>query len=282
MYASMNGRPFNSIKAAQSIMDSAEGSLNPFGGGETLLNKISPTLIRPIVELSENKDFMGRPIAPERSPYSVGRSESSRYFSSVSPISKEVAKQWNSFWGGDEVKPSSTLLGHVPFTDVSLTDVSPEYLDYFVSYFGGGLGSEFVKASSVIGAVAEGVLPDPNTTPVFSRFVGQTNDWYNYSRYHELRESALVVKQQLKHYTALKDTAKVRELQRDSKGLLQLSRMVSATDKKLNVLRRKESKLKKNKALSATERESQVGAMTEARNAALLQFLKTAKQNDLL
>jgi len=113
---------------AITIMD----SFNPVGGAQNLLNMIAPTTMDPVVDLFMNKDYAGRPIAPEQSQYGPQVPNSQRYWNSVSPAYKAVTDFLSTASGGTGVEPG-------------LIEISPEWLDYGFGVAWGAAGTFYER-----------------------------------------------------------------------------------------------------------------------------------------
>jgi len=113
---------------AVTIMD----SFNPVGGAQNILNMVMPTAGDPVVDLFLNKDYAGRPIAPEQSQYGPQVPNSQRYWNSVSPAYKAVTDFLSTATGGTGVEPG-------------LIEISPEWLDYGFGVAWGAAGTFYER-----------------------------------------------------------------------------------------------------------------------------------------
>ena len=104
-------------------------AFNPIGGTGKKLADYLPTVLKPLSEIDTNRDYKGDPIKPDYDiPGMAKRRESSKYFKSVSPASKEITDFLNEFTGGDEI-----VAGDI--------DISPEYIDHLSKFITGGAGT---------------------------------------------------------------------------------------------------------------------------------------------
>jgi hypothetical protein len=269
IYNAMIGRPTNAGQTALSLSSTALDTLSPFGGGSGILSAMTPTVLKPVVELSTNKDFMGRPIIPNEAPYGLQKPMSQRYFGSTTGQSKEITALLNELTGGDLVKSGAL-------------DISPAHLDYFASYLTGGLGRTLGQSTDSVYKLAEGIVPDAKDAPVLNRFVGEKNDWYDFSRYLALRETVLTVEKQLKTYTELKDAKHVAEIRAESPKIISLIPEISRADKQLNALRRMESDVKKNNQMTSEAKQTKLQLLMDKRNQILQKALLSANNKKLL
>ena len=113
------------VQKAASFISSAISAFNPVGGGmptgdaKGAAQMVTPTVVRPVVDLVVNQNFAGTPISRENNfpgykkpNYLQGRDRTPAYWTSA-------AKAMNDWTGGDTVKPGAVNL-------------SPEQLAYLV------------------------------------------------------------------------------------------------------------------------------------------------------
>jgi len=114
------------IDATSKMFMSIYGQISPFQGA-TMLQAAAPTILDPIAQNVENKNFLGKNIKPDQPKFLPSKKESDLYFSSVRPTSLWVSKKLNEWTGG-----SAAEKGKI--------DISPEVLDHYYDAIGGGTG----------------------------------------------------------------------------------------------------------------------------------------------
>lgn len=125
--AAANGRA-QEDSLGMDVLEAAIQSFSPVQGAD-LLQTVTPTIGRPLVEIVTNKDFAGNPIRPQQSPFDRTPSpRSEQTFASVDPTLKAVTQGLNRATGGDSVRPGAI-------------DVSAEDVEHVLKFLGGGLGS---------------------------------------------------------------------------------------------------------------------------------------------
>lgn len=149
-------------------------AFNPVGGSNNVLNFFAPTVLDPIVELYNNKDFAGRPIYKEGSSYAAGLPSSQMYFNSASGWAVWTTDQLNKLFGGNEVRPGAV-------------DWSPDILDYLLEYFGGGTArfvNDMVSAPSVL------MSDDPSVReiPLIRKFYGNVTTENDLEAFMKIRD----------------------------------------------------------------------------------------------
>ena len=165
VYDVANGRK-TPIKGTTEILLSIYNQFSPIQGA-TISQALSPTFFDPIVQGIENKNFMATPIKPEQAKYQPAKKESDLYFSSVRPISKDMATWLNENSGGTDIKA-----GYI--------DISPEYIDHYFDAFTGGTGRFIAN----VGTTTRSLVDDEQkyeirNTPFVRSFVGEPREKRN-------------------------------------------------------------------------------------------------------
>ncbi len=151
-------------EAMKRIFSAANDAFNPLGGG-SLGQFISPTASDPFVQIAENKNFFGAPIKPEQPQWGPKKPESQLHFKSVRKPSKAFTDWLNKTTGGTE-----ELSGKI--------DISPETIDHFVDWAGGGLG-RFIANTLTTGEslLKEGDFPEMNNVPMIRQMIKTPHEW---------------------------------------------------------------------------------------------------------
>lgn len=148
-------------------------AFNPIGGSDSLLNILSPTITDPIVDLTLNKDFTGKPIMPNQSPYGPEEPDNQRYFNSVGPHWRAITDFFNSATGGDEVMPGAV-------------DVSPETLEYLAGTVVGSAGGFLDR---IVNLTTKGFDDTEEVTandiPLARKVVGGKPSWVDKASYYD-------------------------------------------------------------------------------------------------
>jgi hypothetical protein len=115
-------------RAMANMLSTTVDMFNPIGLGQNLLTTITPTVIKPGVEIAMNENFMDGPIYPEPSQFDTApKPYSAQPWRNTSTISTEVAQWLNDLTGGDRVRPGEI-------------DIPPQAIDHVASFFTGAAG----------------------------------------------------------------------------------------------------------------------------------------------
>lgn len=153
-------------KSARQLMLAMDDGFNPAASG-SIAQMVSPTITDFPVRVLENKSWAGDPYMPPEEEVGSKKPDSQRYFSSVREPSKKTAQYINKLTGGN-MKES----GYV--------DVSPETLDMFIDYMGGGLGKFVGNSINSTMSVAGGEVPHKRNVPIFRKFIKEPIDIHEF------------------------------------------------------------------------------------------------------
>jgi hypothetical protein len=213
-------------------------AFNPIGGASSILDVLSPTITDPIVDLSQNRDYAGRPIMPDEKDFGPQPPDSQRYWNSVPAFDRIITDFLNQASGGDNVRPGSI-------------DVSPETLDFLQQTIMGSAGN-FVRNLGALGAKALSDDPsqqfDKNDIPFARRVVGSKPAWYDKAAFYaRLGE----VEQQVdygKKYIKAGDREGLQQLFGEEGDVLRLEKAAKAARKEMRGERKVERQLKEAQA----------------------------------
>jgi hypothetical protein len=136
-------------------------AFNPIGNAGWSAQTLAPTFADPIVALTENKDWTGKPIAREDFSNLDPTPGYTRSKEATSVVFKEIAKFLNFASGGTDFKPG-------------VLSPTPDQLDYLVGQATGGIGRELSKALTTAEKTITGEDLPSYKIPLAGRFYGET------------------------------------------------------------------------------------------------------------
>lgn len=157
----LTGRSQKSVaESVGGLFNVVVDSFNPVGSS-TLLQTMAPTVLDPLVALSENTDFTGRNIAredfnPSKPTPGYTRSKTNSIESLV-----PVARALNYLSGGSDYTKG-------------LISPTPDQIEYVISQLTGGVGREVSKVVQVGETSVTGEELPPYKVPLLGRFYGNT------------------------------------------------------------------------------------------------------------
>jgi hypothetical protein len=136
-------------------------AFNPIGNAGWSAQTLAPTFADPIVALTENRDWTGKPIARKDFSNLDPTPGYTRAKDTASWFSTQLAKFLNYASGGTEFKPGTL-------------SPTPDQIDYLIGQVTGGIGREVLKAEQTVTKTATGEELPPYKIPVIGRFYGET------------------------------------------------------------------------------------------------------------
>lgn len=222
-------RGWSPAGAAGDLVQTALGAFNPIGGG-TVLQTLTPSLLRPLTMIAENKDWTGdRPLRPTQFPGDP-KPYSELYWSSTSPFSKALAEHLNALFGGDKV------------TSSGLMDISPTSIDAWVGTLLGATGQTVSRFAQVPFDLTDPTREfDVWRQPVLRKFSAAPSSALDSATYHDRVSQIAMLEHRLKEYQdgPNKDLEKERALRAENRGLLALSSQAKDVEKQLKSLRQR-------------------------------------------
>lgn len=188
----------SAMKAASDVAETAVNSFNPLGGMGLGFDMLWPTVAKPIMQhWYANKDYLGRDLVPPEPQFGVRKAESERYYRSVSPTLTRAAKALHAITGGD---PYGSSEKNMPEFLKDWTDISPEVLQHYVDWFGGGAGKTMRRIVDMVYAAQKGELSliDIGQIPIARRFVAPSDERYVQNDYRDNMDAINVAKDKSK------------------------------------------------------------------------------------
>lgn len=163
--------------------------MSPIGSEASLLQVMTPTLIDPIVQQATNETFFGSPIRPQSYDDNTPRSEL-YWNSSEGTAVQKATEALNSLTGGSKAKGG-------------LVDVSPEDVEHWLQFIGGGIGRTAGRAADSVGAAVRGEVPPLRDIPIIRNFTLEVDDEkYRRTTFFEETDK---IQQFAKHVEALRE-----------------------------------------------------------------------------
>ncbi len=175
-------------EAASRAVSAAWESFNPVGSEASLAQILSPSVVDPFVQASENQTFYGAPIHKDQSPYGPPKPASQLYWSSMEGTGLQKATEaLNRLTGGSEEKAGAI-------------DINPEMVEHWLSFIGGGVGRFGQRAVKMVeGALGDAPLEDRDVPFVRQFTVSPSANYYSI----QYRENANMLEVERKHVEAL-------------------------------------------------------------------------------
>lgn len=132
-------------------------TFNPIGSAGLSMQTLAPTALDPLVALTENKDWTGKPIARESSNKALPGHALAK--DTASTWSKLIAEGVNTLSGGNKYV-------------AGVFSPSPDQIDYLLGWATGGVGREISKLDQTVTSLVSGEELPPYKVPLVGRFYG--------------------------------------------------------------------------------------------------------------
>ena len=170
--------------SAASMADNVAESFSPLGSvnsenrtfGESVLSYIAPTALQPVIELMQNKNFMGSRIYPEDNPFSKDEKPGFRSaYSNSADYAVFISKAFNKLSGGDKFEKG-------------FFSPKPQQIEYLVNQYLGGVGATVNRSVKIISNTISGrpIIEDVNDIPIVRRFATQSEKYDEYGVYYDM------------------------------------------------------------------------------------------------
>lgn len=186
------GRDKKVFDRALSMASITVDAFNPLGSNGSFAQLLSPSVLKPVVQISENKSFTGSSLYRDADERGHIAPAYTRHFRSTPAHWKEASKLLNDVTGGDAVKPGAV-------------NVPPEVLrSLFLSYVAPGLMQTADKTIDTSTRAANGKKVEPSQIPALSRFYGEAPEERAQERafYEEQRKVKQAIEQTKKYAKA--------------------------------------------------------------------------------
>jgi N12 class adenine-specific DNA methylase len=220
-------------ESASSLLVTALTSFNPIGfefegrsGWEAMVSFVTPSAFDPIVDLSQNRDFTGRPIMPEENPYGPPEPTHQRYFAGVAPYWVGISDFLNRASGGDDVQEGAV-------------SVSPGAMEHLFGTVVGAAGAFLDRTAAIPSKLADPEFDfDVSDVPFARKAVGAPPRWYNKSAYYERIGTIEGVIRDTKDYLDREQFDSAREYAEANAVVLSLEPVMKDAQKEMRAIRK--------------------------------------------
>lgn len=176
-------------QAFADVMAAAFSAFSPISAA-TPAQMVSPVISDPIVEMAENKNWLGAPIYPQT--YG-NQTEPDAYvhFRGATEVSKMVAQALNSLTGGDFRQPGGI-------------DVSPETLDHLATFVTGSAGAFWGRTTDFLAKAAQANFDEieGRNVPFVRNVFSPVGEWVDRDRFYQFRAAVRDARADAKAYEA--------------------------------------------------------------------------------
>lgn len=256
------------VDSLASIATGTIDAFNPIAGGGSDLNLFAPTIVDPFIDVAVNKDFAGRNIVPQQNSFGgPEKPQSELFWSTTDPLLVDTAKFLNEITGGNEVRKGAI-------------DWSPEVIDYWMTFAGGGVTKFLMdmKYSITEGAplAIEGKFEDIDATkvPFVGTLFGNNVERAAASQYYDMSKAALTVKEEVKRFYEKGQPDRARDARAVRPTEYATASLFEAADRQLASLRKQIKNIANNTRMSSERQKKLVDRLKEQMNETMARTLK--------
>lgn len=247
----------NPAQRAIKLMALFADAFNPIGNAGMSVQTLTPTILDPLVALTENKDFAGRPIAKESRNTAIPGHALGRDTSTA--VGKAISEGVNWLSGGNQ------------YVSGALSP-TPDQIDYLIGQVLGGVGREYSKVEQSLKSAVTGEELATHKIPLVGRLIGNAEGQSSQSSsYYANIERVNRVKTEAK---AMAEDGKAEEAREflQSKSERYLVAQANTAERQLTRLRKQKRELIKDKAPA-----EEVKRMEEQITQVMLRFNKSVE-----
>lgn len=211
-------------EAALSVGASLLDNFNPLGGAADPIEIIVPTPLDPIAQITRNRDWAGRTIAPAQLPWGAPKPDAENYWPDVNPTVKAVTSFLAEATGGDAVR-------------AGVVDVSPETVEHLIGFYSGGLGKTLGRLFDVgEKAAMPGREVEIRDIPLLQRLYREISPRWGEQHFRENVDLVERAQRRVKSYLAKGDRPGAIKAAKQEAVWLQAAKVVKLGEKRVRAL----------------------------------------------
>mgnify|MGYP006400743635 FL=1 len=257
----------NATRASLGFLD----AFSPIGTGSHPFQVLSPSVMKPGVDLILNEDYAGRTIYPPDNPFdgNAGPPDSQQYWN-ASWLSTQAAQTVNNLTGGSPVE-SSTILG-------GAFDVSPETLDFMAKNVFGGAGMFGLNTLDFGGKILSGNWDELsfNKVPFSRKFLKAQPTFVNKQVYFDLRDEIKIAENLIEYLTEERAFDELRKARKENRKLLMLSSSLKDLESTRRKLRKTIKQIEGYRGMSDETKERRIKLILDREGRLMSLFIKRA------
>lgn len=237
------------------------GNFADFTEGGNSLQAATPTLFDPLVEnYFTNKDFSGRPIMPQQSPFGINAAPHATYFPNASEASKTISLLYNRMFNGDKYDPAP-----------GEKFLAPDQIDHLVKSYSGGVGTLVMQFLELGLGITGGKPPGKETEirdyPMLNAWFGSVGARTNMANFGEKRDQVLAARAAIKDAMASGDPEAVQASINKYKPMLPIMGAVNDLNNKYRTITQTIRKIEANTRMDDTYKRNTLEYLYDRRRA---------------
>jgi hypothetical protein len=252
---------------ASRTVGSMFNAFNPIGGSSSVVEFVSPTVLKPAVQLMQNEDYAGRSIYPPDNPFdgNAGPPDSQRFWN-ASSISQVTANTLNSLTGGSKMEKG-------------FIDFSPETMDFWFGHLFGGLGSFTGRTTELGKNILTGKWDEigPNQVPFTRRVYKSQPTFVDKQAYFDIRDEVKIVENLIEYHREEGNRDALIKVRNERGRLLRLQPMLKSVESQRRKIRQRIKLIEKSK-LTEEKQKDRIKKLLDRESVIIQRFIKRADQ----
>ena len=241
-------------------------AFNPVGGSSSVVEFVSPTVLKPAVQLMQNEDYAGRSIYPPDNPFdgNAGPPDSQRFWN-ASSISQVTANTLNSLTGGSKVEKG-------------FIDFSPETMDFWFGHVFGGVGAFTGRTAELGKNILTGQWDEIGTNQVpFTRRVYKSQPTFvDKQTYFDIRDEVKIAENLIEYHREEGNKEALKNIRKDRGSLLRLRPMIKGIESQRRKIRQQIKFVEDSKRLTEDQKKDKIKKLLDRESLIIQRFIKRA------
>lgn len=251
------------LKAALTVASNAFDIFNPIGAAPTFGQFLAPTMLDPVIQVGENVSWNGRPIQPTK--FERNKPDSENFYSTAPWWAIDTARLLNAATGGNRARSG-------------LVDVSPEAIQHYVEFAGGGVAKFALNAWNTGERTVTGQEWLPEKTPFLRRVYGKATNESRRRDFLEAWSEVDAAHYEVRQLGKMGLVEDAREAQVRYATELKAYGAMRGVQKALGTFRRERDKANLDRSLSSGQRRERLDALTKQENDMIQRSLRQYNQ----
>ncbi len=248
------------LEAAGTIGAALFASFNPIGSAPSFQQFITPTLLDPSVQVGENLSWFGGKIAPTK--FDPRKPESENFFASAPFWAVDLARTLNEATGGN-VGSSGWF------------DVSPETIEHYVDFIGGGVSKFVSNAVNTGERVINGEEWLPEKTPFLRRLYGKATATSRRREFYEAWDEVDRALYEIKRLQKAGEREEAAQKRQEYRPELRAHKALKNARKALTTLRKRRNLIEQDRSITDVQRRERLDQLVKRENGIILRAMAT-------
>lgn len=269
LMATIDG-PKKASEAAVDTLVAAVNAFNPMGQTPSsslgFLQLIAPTFADPIVQAMTNRNFMDKPIKPERPRFATPQAEASTYFPGTPQAYVDASDYLNRATGGNAVRSG-------------WADISPNMMQHWVRSIFGSAGGFYSRIGEYVHSKAKGEDVETRNIPFLRRLYYEPKDFELSHRFYENLNHAEVAHWEVRRAMEAGDREGAATMKGEFEGPRRMFAEAQAAEKQVSQLRQEISRLRKDPRIGDDQRKMAIEKLEASTRDVMMRFNARFEQN---